>query len=142
MKGATIILLAALAVASPLSTETVHDGAAPVLSSMGAETIPGHYIIKFKKNVAESSVADHHSWIQQIHGEVEDRRMELRKRGIDVGVDAFSGLKHTYKIADGFLGYAGHFDDDVIEKVRRHPDVSHPKTSRAALASFACNHAF
>jgi hypothetical protein len=22
------------------------------------------------------------------------------------------------------LGYAGHFDEDVIEQVRRHPDVS------------------
>jgi hypothetical protein len=22
------------------------------------------------------------------------------------------------------LGYSGHFDDEVIEKVRRHPDVS------------------
>lgn len=125
MKGISALFLAALAVASPSANiETIHDGAAPILSSTSAETIPGHYIIGFKKDVSESSVTDHHSWIQQIHGEGEDRRMELRRRGLGVGDDVFSGIKHTYKVADGFLGYAGNFDDEVIEQVRRHPDVS------------------
>lgn len=123
MKGVSALFLAGLAAASP-SIETIHDGAAPILSSTSAETIPGHYIIKFKKDVPESAVTDHHSWIQQIHGEGEERRTELRRRGLDVSDDVFSGIKHTYKVADGFLGYAGNFDDEVIEQVRRHPDVS------------------
>lgn len=123
MKGVSALFLAALAAASP-SIETIHDGAAPILSSTSAETIPGHYIIKFKKDVSESAVTDHHSWIQQIHGEGEEQRTELRRRGLDVSDDIFSGIKHTYKIADGFLGYAGNFDDEAIEQVRRHPDVS------------------
>lgn len=122
MKGVSALFLAALAAASP-SIETIHDGAAPILSSTSAETIPGHYIIKFKKDISESAVTDHHSWIQQIHGEGEEQRTELRRRGLDVSDDVFSGIKHTYKIADGFLGYAGNFDDEIIEQVRRHPDV-------------------
>lgn len=127
MKGVSALFLAAAAAASP-SIETIHDGAAPILSSTTAETIPGHYIIGFKKDVPESAVTDHHSWIQQIHGEGEEQRTELRRRGLDVSDDIFSGIKHTYKVADGFLGYAGSFDDEVIEQVRRHPDVSplHP----------------
>jgi cerevisin len=128
MKGAIAIVLAALATATPafasISVGTIHGGAAPLLSSTAAEEIPGHYIIKFKDHVTEGKAAEHHSWVQQLHEDGEDRRLELRKRGLDSVVDIFSGVKHTYKIAEGFLGYAGHFDDETIEEVRRHPDVS------------------
>ena len=125
MKGVSALFVAALAVASPsASVETIHDGAAPILSSTSADEIPGHYIVKFKEHVSEAGVADHHSWIQQIHGEGETQRTELRRRGLEVSEDVFSGIKHTYKVAGGFLGYAGNFDDEVIEQVRRHPDVS------------------
>lgn len=48
--------------------------------------------------------------------------MELRKRS-QAPISIFSGLKHTFDIAGDVLGYAGHFDQDVIERVRRHPDV-------------------
>ena len=117
--------LAACAAAAPaFSTETIHDGAAPILSASNVDEIPNAYIIKFKDHVTESSAADHHSWIQKIHNEGEEQRLELRKRGLLD--DAFKGLKHTFKIGDSFSGYAGHFDDDVIEQVRRHPDVSSP----------------
>jgi len=34
-------------------------------------------------------------------------------------------LKHTYNIASEFLGYSGHFDEAVIEQLRRHPDVEY-----------------
>jgi len=87
---------------------------------------PNSYIIKFKDHVTESSATDHHSWVQKIHLEGEDERLELRKRGlIPVVDDVFRGLQHTYKIGAGFLGYSGHFDDAVIEQVRRHPDVEY-----------------
>ncbi|PKS09440.1 hypothetical protein jhhlp_004055 [Lomentospora prolificans] len=122
MKVSAVFFLASLAAATPMNVETVHDGAAPILSSTSAETIPGHYIIKFKKHVSQADVSEHHTWIQQIHNEGEERRLELRKRGLN-SADVFSGIKHTYKISNDFLGYAGHFDEDVIEQVRRHPDI-------------------
>jgi len=126
MRGVFLLSLAASVAAAPaFSVGTIHDGAAPILSSSNADEIPNSYIVKFKDHVTESSATDHHSWVQKIHLEGEDERLELRKRGlIRVVDDVFRGLKHTYKIGRGFLGYSGHFDDAVIEQVRRHPDVS------------------
>jgi cerevisin len=126
MKGLLALTLAACAAAAPaISHESIHGDAAPILSSSNAEVVPNSYIIKFKKHVTESSASDHHSWIQQIHASKEDERMELRKRGqIPLVDDVFRGLKHTYKVGEAFMGYSGHFDDSVIEEVRRHPDVS------------------
>jgi cerevisin len=126
MKSFVTLSLAACAAAAPkFSTGTIHDGVAPILSASNVEEIPNSYIIKFKSHVNEAGASDHHTWIQQLHSDREDERLELRKRSqITMGDDIFHGLKHTYKIGEGFLGYSGHFDDHVIEQVRRHPDVS------------------
>jgi cerevisin len=126
MRGLLTLSFAAYAAAAPaLSHESIHGDAAPILSSVNAETIPNSYIIKFKEHVTASSASDHQTWIQKIHSAREGERLELRKRSqIPMVDDVFRGLKHTYKIGSGFLGYAGHFDDETIEEVRRHPDVS------------------
>nr|AKA95133.1 serine protease [Esteya vermicola] len=135
MKHVLALSLAACAYAAPaVNTETIHGDAAPILSSANAQEIPGAYIIKFKDHVNEKTAKDHHSWVQNIHSDwiktfpedKEERILELRKRGVFPSADdVFRGLKHTYKIGEGFLGYAGHFDDSVIEQVRRHPDVEY-----------------
>lgn len=112
------------AAAPSFSYETIHDGAAPVISSTDAEEIPNSYIVKFKKHVTDSSASDHHSWIQQLHDDREQARIELRKRGdFSVADEVYRGLSHTYKIGGEFLGYSGHFEDSTIEELRRHPDV-------------------
>lgn len=138
MKRFIALSLAAAASAAPaFNTETIHGDAAPILSSANAEEVPGAYIIKFKDHVDEKGAADHHSWVKTIHDtwvktfpeNKDERILELRKRGfgLDLADEVFRGLKHTYKIGSGFVGYAGHFDESVIEQVRRHPDVSiHP----------------
>ena len=125
MRGLIALALAATAAAAP-AVSTIHGDAAPILSSTNAEVIPNSYIIKFKSHVTESSANNHQSWIQKIHASKEDERVELRKRGqLPLGLDdVFRGLKHTYKVGQGFMGYSGHFDESVIEEVRRHPDVS------------------
>ncbi|EFW99369.1 subtilisin-like serine protease [Grosmannia clavigera kw1407] len=135
MKRFITLSLAAYAYAAPaINTETIHGDAAPILSSTGAVDIPGAYIIKFKNNVNGKKAADHHTWVQSIHSDWvksfpegdEERNLELRKRGVlPVADSLFRGLKHTYNIGDEFLGYAGHFDDSIIELVRRHPDVEY-----------------
>lgn len=107
------------------STETIHKESAPILSHVDAEVVPDSYIIKFKDHVNEAAANDHHSWIQSIHKDGEEERLELRKRSLGSSpVEAFAGLKHTYNIANGFKGYSGHFHESVIEKVRNHGDVS------------------
>lgn len=125
MKGLVALSLAACAAAAPrVSFETIHGEAAPILSSSNAEAVPNSYIVKFKKHVDDSSASAHHTWIQDIHTNRESERADLKKRGqIPLLDDAFHGLKHTYKIGKDFVGYAGHFDEETIEQVRRHPDV-------------------
>ncbi|RFU30604.1 hypothetical protein B7463_g5746, partial [Scytalidium lignicola] len=120
-------LLPLLASSAPtFSTETIHDGSAPVLSASNAETVPDSYIVVFKDHVDEAAAAHHQNWVQDIHLESENVRTELRKRSqFPITNDVFEGLKHTYNIAGNFLGYSGHFDDSVIEKVRNHPDVDY-----------------
>ncbi|KAK7734734.1 proteinase B [Cytospora paraplurivora] len=129
MRGITALSLAACAAAavvpSSFSTGTIHNDAAPILSSSSAEALPNRYIIKFKKHVTESQTSDHHQWLNSVHtANQESRELELRKRGqFPLVDDVFEGLKHTYKIGGGFLGYAGHFDDATIEAIRQHPDI-------------------
>ncbi|KAL1887873.1 proteinase B [Sporothrix stenoceras] len=136
MKGLIALSLVAVASAAPaFNTETIHGDAAPILSSANAEEVPGAYIIKFKDHVDEKAAEDHHSWVKNIHDtwvktfpeNKDERILELRKRGFGLSLadEVFKGLKHTYKIGSGFVGYAGHFDDSVIEQVRRHPDVEY-----------------
>ncbi|KAM0123616.1 hypothetical protein ACHAP3_010998 [Botrytis cinerea] len=119
----SVSLLPLLVSAAPFSTETIHEGAAPLLSSANSVEVPASYIVVFKKHVTAASASEHHSWVQDIHSTGEAQRTELRKRGqFPITTDIFEGLKHTYNIGSDFLGYSGHFDDSVIEEVRKHPD--------------------
>jgi cerevisin len=120
MRTAFTLSLAAVASASSFSVGTIHDKSAPVLGSVQSEQIPDSYIIKFKDHVNEDTASNHHTWVQDIHQGGEQSRLELRKRGEPL--DAFSGMKHTFKIGN-FKGYAGHFHESIIEQVRNHPDV-------------------
>jgi cerevisin len=121
----SLSILPLLASASPVLVDTIHNDAAPILSSSNAKELPNSYIIVFKKHVTDDVAAAHHSWVQDVHSEKQNIRTELRKRDQFPFSDTiFEGFKHTYNIAGGFLGYSGHFDDGTIEQVRRHPDVS------------------
>lgn len=126
MKAAAVLGLAIGAAASPLfNTGSIPE--APLLQSVNAKHIPNSYIVKFKDHVKHHEAAAHHSWVNELHVQTESRKLELRKRSSMPFVDdVFGGMKHTYNIAGSFLGYSGHFDDAVLEQVRRHPDVSHP----------------
>ncbi|CAN8100425.1 unnamed protein product [Discula destructiva] len=128
MRGLAALSFAACAAAAAVpsfSTETVHSDAVPILSSVNAETIPNRYIVKFKKHVTDKHAKDHHVWLNAVQSaSQETREMELRKRSqFPLADQVFDGLKHTYSIGSGFVGYAGHFDDNTIEEIRRHPDV-------------------
>ncbi|KAJ9295056.1 hypothetical protein DTO271G3_6226 [Paecilomyces variotii] len=126
MKAVLGLFLPLLAAASPVIVDSIHNGAAPVLSSANAQEVPDSYIVVFKKHVTAEAAAAHHSWVQDIHSDVENQRMELRKRSqFPFQDEMFEGLKHTYNIAGQLMGYSGHFDDSVIEQVRRHPDVEY-----------------
>lgn len=108
-----------------LQVGTIHKDAAPILSTTQSKAVPNSYMVVFKKHVKDSHAKEHHSWVQSIHSKKESERMELRKRSqFPVTTEVFDGLKHTYNIIGGLVGYSGHFDDETIEAIRRHPDVS------------------
>lgn len=130
MRGIFGIALAAMASASPVITNNVklNDELAPLVTADNAKAIPDSYMIKFKPHVKADSASIHHSWVQGMHlSSTENRKNELRKRSQEPFVDVYAGLKHTYNIAGSLLGYSGHFDDSVIDAIRRHPDVSEVK---------------
>jgi cerevisin len=135
MKFIALSLLSAAASATPfVRIGTIHHDSAPVLSSANAKPIANSYIIKFKEHVKSEDATAHHAWIQDLHTSRESERLELRKRSqIPFLDEAFHGLKHTFNIAGSFLGYSGHFDESVIEELRRHPDVSR-------LIPYPCRH--
>lgn len=129
MKGYLVLSLLPLLVStSPLvAIDTIHNGAAPLLSSSDSKEIPNSYIIVFKKEVSAASVFAHHTWVQDQHEEIENTKRELQKQKRDqIPLGIFGGLTHTFDIAGALLGYSGHFDENVIERIRRHPDVSKP----------------
>ena len=124
MKGLLSLALAAAASASPVLLDSSSDPA-PIVSAENAVEIPDSYMIMFKKHVTQNLAAAHHDWVHGIHTTTQSRKTELKKRSQTPMVDEiFHGLKHTYNIAGSLLGYSGHFDEDVIEQIRRHPDVS------------------
>jgi len=103
---------------------SIHNEAAPILSASNAKEIADNYMIKFKTHVTQNLAAEHHGWVQGLHEQAQVAKTELRKRSQTPMVDdIFSGLKHTYNIGGSLMGYSGHFDEDVIEQIRRHPDV-------------------
>ena len=124
MKGLASLAVVALPLvaASPVIIDTIHNDAAPVLSSSNSKVIPDSYIVVFKKHVTHETAAAHHTWVQDVHLE---SMKKLKKRSQFPMTDSiFEGLKHTWNIAGGLLGYSGHFGEDVLEILRRSPDVS------------------
>ena len=127
MKTVLGLALAAAASATPVlfDAATIHNDAAPILSSQNAVEIPNSYMIMFKDHVTQKLAAEHHDWVQDIHTTTQNHKIELRKRSQEAFLDElYAGLKHTYNIAGSVLGYSGHFDEETIEQIRRHPDVS------------------
>ncbi|BDD59618.1 Suppressor of the cold-sensitive snRNP bioproteinsis mutant brr1-1 [Monascus purpureus] len=118
--GLTLAFLPLLTAASPVAVSSIHNGAAPILSSANAKEIPDSYLVVFKKHVTSEAAAEHQSWVQDIH-----ETSQLSRKRSWFGEDVYRGLKHTFNVGGSFLGYSGHFSEDVIEQVRRNPDVDY-----------------
>ena len=125
MKSIISLALAAVAASSPVIIDTIHKDAAPIHSSSNSKPIANSYMIVFKKHVTGSAAQIHHSWVQDVHSQAQVFKTELKKRSqMSLQEEIFHGLKHTYNIP-GLMGYSGHFDEDTIDQIRRHPDVEY-----------------
>ncbi|RMD42830.1 hypothetical protein DV735_g2265, partial [Chaetothyriales sp. CBS 134920] len=125
MRSFALSALPLLAAGMPLMLDSINADWAPITAALNAKEVPDSYMVIFKDHVTESAAGAHHSWVQSIHSETASVKMELRKRSQTPIQDTiYQGLKHVYSMP-GLKGYSGHFDEDVIEKVRQHPDVAY-----------------
>ena len=89
---------------------------APLFQS--ANAIDDHYIVVFHPHAQD--VDAHHSWLTSLHQRNKRDQVVMRADGL------LGAIKHTYDIAEGAVrGYAGRFDERVIERIREHPDVAY-----------------
>ena len=80
-----------------------------------AEFVPNHYVVVFKRDTPESVCETHCAWAHQQHSErVYPSSDEAAK---------YAGIKHTYKLSNGFAGYAGSFDDDLVKQFEATDEV-------------------
>lgn len=121
-----IVSSISLVTASPLFDKRDIQDVAPLLAAKFPEhEIPDSYIVVFKDHVKENSAIEHHTWVQELHTTSLKKRSQipLLKAGSEWLNDAADGLKHTYNIPGGLLGYSGTFDNSVVEEIQKHPDV-------------------
>ena len=120
---AAVSVLPLLVAASPiLNALSSNNAIAPLMSSSNSKEIADSYIVVLKDHVTHASASAHRSWVQQLHKSSENEKNELRKRSQEPFLTTvYDGLKHTY--TKGFLGYSGHFDESVLEQIRKHPEV-------------------
>lgn len=120
----SLSLVPLLVSASPVLTDTIPTEAAPVISFSHSKAIPNSYLVVLKKDLRPTNADAHFEWVKNLHVSTQSRKLELRKRSqLPLLDEVFEGLKHTYHIPGSLLGYSGHFDDETIEELRRHPDV-------------------
>ncbi|KAG0345163.1 serine protease [Podila humilis] len=106
---------------------------APLVSSVEAETIPHSYFVVFKDGVR---VNDHSAWVQDLHESSLAASSASGCHGDDeaVPVPSFNGIKHVYDM-DKFQGLAGHFSPDVLNEIRKHPDVAYIEPDQVVYAN-------
>ncbi|KAL5521396.1 hypothetical protein ACEPAG_9322 [Sanghuangporus baumii] len=120
IRSFTFLSLAALALATPLSTSP--DGAARryerpyPIAPLHHPGVPAHrvindsYIVMFKDGVHPAALENHFNFLEGAHAESPLDGLE-------------GGLKHVW---DAHIkGYAGYFSRDTIERIRRQPEVDY-----------------
>ena len=104
---ARLMASAATALPSFLQSERL----APIISSLEADIIPDSYFVVFKNGIRAQ---DHSAWVHDLH------KRDLTANGLWDSIS--SGVKHVYDMGE-FQGIAGRFRPDVLDEIRKNPDV-------------------
>ncbi|KAK3809168.1 MAG: serine protease 1 [Benniella sp.] len=94
------------------------ENLAPVISSVEADVIPDSYFVVFKNG---ARVHEQAAWVRDLHHRDVMANGPLSN---DLNDGEVSGVKHVYDM-DAFQGLAGRFSPDVLEEIRRNPDVDY-----------------
>ncbi|KAJ1833926.1 proteinase B [Coemansia sp. RSA 2711] len=126
VRSFTIVVVAAIATAvagSPVETRVV--GAAPLLASYEAESIPDNYIVVLKESARpiQQILDGHFSWLTADIQQANARAPAFQ--------DA-NRVNHIY--SDAMLGYAGRFEPEILERIRSSDDVEYVERDSVAYA--------
>ncbi|KAG0266279.1 serine protease [Linnemannia exigua] len=99
------------------------DNLAPLISSSNADVVPDSYIVVFKDGVRAN---DHSAWASTLH------KRDLTANGMWDNIA--SGVKHVYDMGS-FQGLAGRFRPDVLDEIRKNPDVDYIERDQLVYAS-------
>ncbi|KAF9429307.1 serine protease [Entomortierella beljakovae] len=115
------ILMAASVSALPSFLQT--ERLAPIVSPLDADIVPDSYFVVFKSGVRAN---EHSAWISGLH------EGDIKTNGV---WDNFaSGVKHVYDMGS-FQGVGGRFRPDVLEEIRKNPDVEYIERDQIVYAS-------
>ncbi|KAG0030630.1 serine protease [Podila clonocystis] len=119
--SAVALFLASSAVAFPSFGYT--EKLAPIITAAEADVIPDSYFVVFKNGVRAN---DHSAWVHNLH------KRDMSVNGIWDNIT--SGVKHVYDMGE-FQGIAGRFRPDVLDEIRKNPDVDYIERDQVVYAS-------
>ncbi|KAF9360996.1 serine protease [Mortierella sp. AD094] len=119
--SAVALFMASSAVAFPSFLQS--ERLAPIVSPLDADIVPDSYFVVFKSGVRAS---EHSAWIRDLH------QRDISANGI--WDDFTSGIKHVYDMGS-FQGVAGRFRSDVLDEIRKNPDVDYIERDQIVYAS-------
>ncbi|KAI9320513.1 serine protease 1 [Dichotomocladium elegans] len=105
---------------------------APLHVPSGAEAISGSYIVILKST---ANVTQHHEWVTAqvgpASGGAPSRDMYLNQAA---AAEIANGIHHKYN-SHTWKGYSGRFTDDMVDKIRRSPDVDYVEKDSVVYTS-------
>lgn len=119
---AALVLVAASSAAAQFAPCHSEALLAPMLVSENAEVIPDSYFVVFKNGIRAQ---DNSGWVQGLH------QRHVSVNGLS---DHDSGVRHVFDMGS-FQGLAGRFSPDVLDEIRRNPDVDYVERDQMVYAS-------
>lgn len=122
------IILASLvngSLAGPIFFSSSSDGdSAPLVNSLSSMSVTNSYIIKFKDHVDEETLSAHHQKFFEEDQSSLNMKRSQKVFSITDSDDEMStkGVKHHYNM-NLFKGYSGKFTPDVLDLIRKDPQV-------------------
>ncbi|KAA8895792.1 peptidase S8/S53 domain-containing protein [Sphaerosporella brunnea] len=95
-------------------------------ASTQPETIPHNYIVVFKKDTPHDKCDAHCAWAAEMHSQKVYTADDQAK---------YCGLQHQYKLPCGWAGYAGSFDQALIEELEATDEVDYVEPDVKVFAS-------
>ncbi|OBZ89658.1 hypothetical protein A0J61_02291 [Choanephora cucurbitarum] len=117
---ASAVLAASFVNAKPLSYQDPKNTMAPLYVSPETETIANSYIVVLKDSLQSHEIREHAAWINTL---TESSTKNIHLSDYLDPHTTVAGIKHVYDTPN-LKGYAGKFDDQVLEAIRQSDDVA------------------